>query len=250
MIERGHHQRLTWSCQTHVNTIDAGLARLMRAAGCDWVGLGIETADETAMSAMGKGINRDRVMRAVADLRAAKLRFHAFFILGQPNETYATAKRTVDFAVDMNPDGAVFGIMVPYPGTRVRALAERDEGGYRELSSNWNDYNKQIGHAVQFAGIPRKRLERLQMLGYLRVYVENGRTFELLRMVPRFTTLAVHMILKQLGFGPDRVHPRPLHPAPPQSPPTSPPKSLPEAQASAAPSPAPKRTRLRVLDSR
>lgn len=217
MIERGLHRRLRWSCQTHVNTIDEALARTMRAAGCEWVGLGIESADEATMKSMGKGIDRARVMRAVAALRRAKLRFHAFFILGQPNETHASAKATIDFAVEMNPDGAVFGIMVPYPGTRVRALAERGEGGYARLSSNWNDYNKQIGHAVEFRAIERRQLERLQMRGYVRVYVENGRTLELLRMVPRFTTLALHMMLKQLGLGRERVSPPPS-PPPRQSP--------------------------------
>lgn len=220
MIERGLHERLTWSCQTHVNTVDVQLARLMRAAGCDWVGLGIETADEMAMTTMGKGINRERVTRATRAMRRAKLRFHAFFILGQPNETYESAKRTIDFAVDMNPDGAVFGIMVPYPGTRVWELAQRGEGGYTRLSDNWNDYNKQIGHAVEFTGIERGRLERLQMRGYVRVYTENGRTLELLRMVPRFTILVLHMLLKQLGFGPERVHARPPSPPPPQRPKT------------------------------
>ncbi len=259
MIERGLHRRLKWSCQTHVNTVDVGLAHLMRAAGCDWVGLGIETADEDKMTRMGKGINRERVMRAVSAMRSAGLRFHGFFILGQPNETYESARATIDFAVEMNPDGIVFGIMVPYPGTRVHALAERDAGGYVNLSSNWNDYNKQIGHAVEFTGIERRRLERLQMLGYLRVFVQNGRTLELLRMVPRFTTLALHMVLKQLGFGPERVHARPVSPPPRQSPRGSPrslsrrssrrPPQTPSRPAARGVSPRSPKVRLNVLGS-
>ena len=212
MIERGLSERIAWSCQTHVNTIDVELARLMRAAGCEWVGLGVETADETAMKTMGKGIDRDRVRRAVAAVREARLPFHAFFILGQPDETRESAAATIDFAVEMNPDGPVFGIMVPYPGTEVGALAARGQGGYLALSADWNDYNKQIGHAVEFAGVDRRTLERMQMLGYLRVYLENGRTLELLRMVPRFTVLAVHMMLKQLGFGRAREPAKPRKP--------------------------------------
>jgi radical SAM superfamily enzyme YgiQ (UPF0313 family) len=202
MIERGYHRRLRWSCQTHVNTIDRELAERMRESGCESVGLGIETADENAMRALGKGIDRARVTKTAGMLREAGLPFNAFFILGQPNETIESAEETIRFAIEMNAHGTVFGIMVPYPGTRVGELAARGEGGYAQLSADWNDYNKQIGHAVEFVNVPRKTLERMQMLGYLKVYLYNRRVFELLRLVPKVATLAVHMMWKQLT--PDR----------------------------------------------
>ena len=46
----------------------------------------------------------------------------------------------------------------------------------------------------------RKRLKRLQMRAYLEVFVRNGRILQLLSMVPKFTPLVFHMILKQLGL--------------------------------------------------
>ena len=41
-----------------------------------------------------------------------------------------------------------FGIMVPYPGTEVAEMAKKGEGGYKIISSNWADYNKQLGNAL------------------------------------------------------------------------------------------------------
>jgi radical SAM superfamily enzyme YgiQ (UPF0313 family) len=202
MIERGIHRKITWSCQTHVNAIDRDLAVLMREANCEWVGLGIESGDEAILRGMGKGTNRDRVMRTVDMVKEVGLPFHAFIVLGQPDETIESARMTIDLAIRMNPDAPVFGIMVPYPGTEVARMAAAGERGYRLLSTDWNDYNKQIGNALGFEHITRKQLQRLQMMGYLKVYLFNFRILEALRMAPRFTRTALAMIRQQLAPAP------------------------------------------------
>ena len=99
----------------------------------------------------------------------------SYFILGFPNETVESAKQTINFAVEINADVPVFGIMVPYPGTRIGDMAVGGEGGYVLRSENWNDYNKQIGDALEFEHVDRKVLERLQLMGYLKVFLYNAR---------------------------------------------------------------------------
>ena len=60
-----------------------------------------------------------------------------------------------------------YAIMVPFPGTEVRAMAEQGLGGYKILSNDWRLYGKQSGKVLELEQIPRDMLVKLQMLAYL-----------------------------------------------------------------------------------
>jgi hypothetical protein len=83
----------------------------------------------------------------------------------------------------LNLDVPVFGIMVPYPGTRVWELALKGEGGYRRLSPTWKDYNKQVGGAVEMQNLSRRQMEFLQFIGYNWVFIRNGRLLDWLKFM-------------------------------------------------------------------
>lgn len=187
LVARGLHQRLAWMAQTHVNFVDEDLFARMRAAGAYLVGFGIETGDADMLRALRKGLIDHRpVLAARAAARRAGLPVETYFIIGQEHETLASAWRSLRLAFQLNPELPIFGIMVPYPGTRVAALAERGEGGFRIRSRDWDDYNKQIGDALEFEGLSRRQLELLQLAGYLGVFLLNGRLLDLGRFVWRF----------------------------------------------------------------
>ncbi len=152
----------------------------MKASNCSVVGLGVETGDEEKLKKMGKGISVSKIMKAVNIMKKAGLEFKAFFILGQPDETYESAKETINFAVKINPTMPIFGIMVPYPGTKIAEMVKKGEGGYSLITNDWNDYNKQIGNAVSLKSVTRSQLERLQFTGYLKVFIYNLRFIDLL----------------------------------------------------------------------
>ena len=54
-------------------------------------------------------------------------------------------REALDKAGLSGADIAAIGILVPYPGTETWELAIKGEGGYRKLSPDWRDYNKQLG---------------------------------------------------------------------------------------------------------
>jgi anaerobic magnesium-protoporphyrin IX monomethyl ester cyclase len=197
MIDSGLNRRISWWCQNHVKFVDLELARMMKTAGCYEVGLGIESGNEANLKRMGKSTSIDDIRRAVADMKKARLPYNTFFILGFPNETKRTAMETINFAVKLNPHMPVFGIMVPYPGTEVGRMAAAGEGGYRLRTRNWNDYNKQLGDALSFEGISRKTLERLQIWGYLKVYLWNFRFGALARFIWRYRRVGWSVMVNQ-----------------------------------------------------
>jgi anaerobic magnesium-protoporphyrin IX monomethyl ester cyclase len=175
MIQRGFGQRVKWDCQTHVRFVDHKLLSQMKKAGCFMVDLGIETGDEGKLRTLGKGTTIKMILKARDAARKAKLPIGTFFIIGQPDETLESIKKTVDLAVKMNPDLPMIGLMCPYPGTEVSRMAAIGEGGYRLVSTDWDEYNKQIGGAMEFANLTRSQIEWIQIFAYMKVYLYNFR---------------------------------------------------------------------------
>jgi len=199
MIAAGIGRKLRWSAQTHVNLVDRDLFAKMKAAGCVICGLGIETGDPDIMRRMKKGSTIERVIAARTAAREVGLPIEGLLIIGHPYETWESAMRTIEFAVHLNPEQPTVGVMVPYPGTEVAAMAARGEGGYRLLSTDWNDYSKQIGNALAFENLSRRQLEMLQMLAYVKVFVGNRRWKDLTRFAWKYRREGLAVVRKILS---------------------------------------------------
>jgi radical SAM superfamily enzyme YgiQ (UPF0313 family) len=183
MIDQGLHRRIYWLCQTRIDSVSRDGLRLMAAAGCRHVSFGVESGDPELLARVSKGIDPDRIRRAVRDAKDAGILVDNFFIIGLPGETKATVRRTIRFAVELDSDFANFFILVPYPGTEVFEMARRGEGGLHLLTCDWDLYGIQMGRALELTGLSRSRLERLQFRAYLRFYLRPSKLRNMLRMV-------------------------------------------------------------------
>jgi len=174
---------IKWFCQTHINHLDYELLRLMKESGCKRIGIGIESGNEEVLRRICKDTNKDRIIQIVKWLKKVKIPFEGYFLLGLPDENWETCVETIKFATKLNPTFPVFGIAVPYPGTEIYNMARRGEGGYKLIATNWSDYNKLIGKAVELTGLSRRQLEILQLYGYVSVLVKNLRIIDIVRFI-------------------------------------------------------------------
>ena len=168
-----------WSAETRVTCVDLEVLKKMKAAGCHLIRFGIESGNPEILKASKKGITLEQVKYAVNLAKEAGLDTEGMFILGHPNETRETMKDTINFATKLNTTSVAFGIMTPYPKTEIFDIAKRGEGGYKLISTDWKDYNKQIGNALEFTNIPRKEIEKIQFLGYMKFYFYNFKIKEI-----------------------------------------------------------------------
>lgn len=175
MLENGLPEKLHWDAQTRADLVDLDLLHKMRRAGCQWLGLGIESGNAHILKASGKGTTLEEAERAVEAARKAGIKTDGFFILGHPFETLSTARDTIDFAARLNTTRVTFGLMTPYPGTEIYDMAKRGEGGYRLISTDWDDFNKNIGNSLELETLDRRQMEKLQVWGYLKFYLINFR---------------------------------------------------------------------------
>lgn len=183
LIEKKLHKEIKWGSTTRVDVISFELLDKMKSAGCYEIQFGVESGNEQVLRAIRKNIHMDQASKAINLAKRVGLHTEAAFILGHPNETFDTAYDTINFAAQLNPDILQLGIMVPYPGTEVAGMAERGEGGYKILSNNWSDYNKQLGNALELDSLSRADLEKLQLIGYLKLFIFNRRFLGLLRFI-------------------------------------------------------------------
>ncbi|MDD5565769.1 MAG: radical SAM protein [Candidatus Omnitrophica bacterium] len=209
LIKKGLHKKVRWYAQTHVSSVDYLLCKKMKEAGCVSIGLGIESGNERILSRLRKKTSISKIEKAVKDAKRAGLPVEGYFIFGHPHETKETALDTLRFAVRLNPEYPVFGIMVPYPGTEVLRMAQEGEGDYRLLSRDWSDYNKQLGHALELTNLNRRQLELFQLKGYMYVFICNVRLISLARFFFRYRKEALaflkKMLLRKDGHGPAAV---------------------------------------------
>ncbi len=181
MIERNFPERIRWVGQARANLVNPELIALAKKTGCYRLGLGVESGDDEILKSIDKGITVEQVKRAVRIIKQAGISVGTFFILGHPNETKQTIRKTVDLAVELNTDTIAVGIMAPYPGTKIFDMAQRGEGGYRLLTQDWSKYDKYYANSLEIKGLPYKKLLIWQKRALINLYLKNFRFLDAIR---------------------------------------------------------------------
>ena len=186
MVDRGFHDRILWSCQTHVRFLDEEVLALMGRSNPAFVALGIETGDEEVLKRMGKGTTVDMILNARKLARKHGVPVLSLMILGHPHETLRSLWNTIRLAARLNAEETTIGVMTPFPGTEVAALAARGEAGYKLLSVDWDDYQKHLGGVLQFANLSASSIAALHFAAYACVFLWNLRFLDFARFAWKY----------------------------------------------------------------
>jgi radical SAM superfamily enzyme YgiQ (UPF0313 family) len=128
--------RLRWWGQASLQGIeDSETLRLMAASGCHGVLVGFETMSRASLVASGKRQNDpQQYLDAVRRLHDHGITVWAAFVFGFDDDGDDVFEATVDFARRAGVTMASFGVLTPYPGTRLYARLKA-EG--RLLDDRW-----------------------------------------------------------------------------------------------------------------
>ena len=157
---------ITWSCFTRVDQINKELLGLMKRAGCHLILFGVESADEQILANINKRISLQQVVEVVKSARDIGIQTRASFMIGNQGETDETIKKTIDFAIKLDPDEVQFNIATPYPGTEFFCWAE--ERQYIK-SYNWDDYSY-ANIVLELPGLNREKLQYYYELAHRKFY--------------------------------------------------------------------------------
>lgn len=162
---RARRLRFSWFASACVNQVDERLLRAFREAGCWAVLFGAESGVQRNLNALRKGIKVEQTREAVRAAKAAGLKVMTPFLFGIPGQTYEEALRTIDFALELDPDFANFHALVPFPGTELYDNAHR----YGAVSDALTDYTYQGAAFVPFT-LTREEIVQLRALAFRRFY--------------------------------------------------------------------------------
>lgn len=169
MIREKMH--LLWGCYSRLNLVDAELLKKMKAAGCWNMFFGIESGNQELLDNIKKLMTVQEMKEKVRLVQSFGIEIRGSFMLGMPGETPKMARKTIAYAIDLNPDYAQFSLTTPYPGTELYKEVER----YGKLNEEYNEFH---GWSPVFVPKGYKDAEELKAL--------NREAFRRFYFRPRF----------------------------------------------------------------
>lgn len=128
IIDNGWDLALNSPSGLAVHTLDDEMLELMVQAGYYSISIAVESGVQRVLKLMRKPVNLKKVPHVVKKIRELGMWAKAFFILGYPGETKDDMQRTVDYAVSLGLDWALFFRFTPIPGSEAMRMCQ--EKGY------------------------------------------------------------------------------------------------------------------------
>jgi len=159
--------KVHWRCHTRSDLFGRDMARVMRLAGCDEVGFGVESADQRVLDKVNKKETVEEHIRAIRIAEGSGVKAKAFFMAGLPGETDEIVDITRDFLEKAQPSKIILSRFTPYPGSSV--WAQPDKYGVAwidaDLSHYWNfAHTTTIAYQDAPAEVLNKRYEEMHRL--------------------------------------------------------------------------------------
>jgi radical SAM superfamily enzyme YgiQ (UPF0313 family) len=179
ICEELHARKLdmTWDCGTRVDMVDKELLKTMQNAGCIAVWLGVESGSEAILGKMNKKIKLDQTRLAYKTAQDVGLMTIANVVLGFPGETEQTARETIRFVKELNPDDVGFYVATPYPGTPMYEQVKKN--GWLRVT-DFDKYDT-AGPTFETPWLSMEKLEEIRYKAYQQFYLRPGYVFKMMR---------------------------------------------------------------------
>jgi len=155
----------TWFASACANQVDKPLLKAMKRAGCWAILFGAESGVQKNLNTLRKATTLDQIRAAVKAAKSVGLRVSTPFLFGIPGETYDDALKTIQFAIELNPDIANFHALTAFPGTHLYNNLEK----YGSISGDLRNFTYQGASFVPFT-MTRQQILELRQLAFRRFY--------------------------------------------------------------------------------
>ena len=170
---------IAWFCEARVDEVTKKLLEKMKKSGCKRVHYGVETGDSGILKMAKPGVSLETIRRTFKLTKEAGLWANAHMILGWPDESLKTIENTYKFLLELNPDGVNWNFLTPYPGTKIRELAQRYS---LILTNDWSHYTSytvvmrtKYLNATQLYTTTRKMFQNLKKRRLRKLFLQQFR---------------------------------------------------------------------------
>ena len=182
LIEKGINKKLKWYANVRV-ALDLETMKMMKKAGCRLIIPGYESGVQEILDNAHKGITLEQSREFAKNAKKAGLMVHGCFIIGLPGETKETARKTIDFAKELDPDDAQFFPLIPYPGTEAYEWAKKNNYILTEDFSEWSTKEGWHNSIVSTPNLTNKEILALCNQAKLEFYLRPKFIFKTIKLV-------------------------------------------------------------------
>jgi radical SAM superfamily enzyme YgiQ (UPF0313 family) len=185
IIERGYDLNI-WA-YTRVDTIKDGMLDKLKAAGFNWLALGIEAGADRVRANVDKEFAQEEIYKVIRRIHDAGINVIGNYIFGLPEDDLETMQATLDLALDLNCEFANFYSAMAYPGSPLYALAVRQN---IPLPQRWTGYSQ---HSTDCLPLPTRYVTAREVVQF------RDRAFQ------RYYTDERYLNMVAGRFGPETV---------------------------------------------
>lgn len=147
-VTRGLYKTVKWGFETNVNCVDMERMQSASEAGCEYVYFGVESASDSVLKHLGKGVTKEKHINAIElSKKAGIYEVSGSFIFGMPYETSKTANETLSFIKESKLNSININLLDVYPGTQLYEMVDKGVGGIRwvpEKRNKWDDCGRTL----------------------------------------------------------------------------------------------------------
>jgi len=134
------------------------ILKLLKKAGCEWVGYGVETGNEfLRMHALNKRISNKNVIEKCRMTKKIGIKIICTIMVGVPFETEETVQETIDFLAKIRPHQILPMVYFPIPKTQLYETCKTEN----LISERAADYMTKGTSILNLPGISASRLDEL-----------------------------------------------------------------------------------------
>lgn len=142
----GRGLKMKWGFKARCDNVNKDMLSIAKQAGCFRIHYGAETGADDGLDSINKRVDLKTVRRALEETKKSGIRTVAYFIVGCPHEKdKASILKTINFAVSLPADFAVFSLLSPYPDAAFYKEGV-DKGIFDK--NIWDDFMR-CPHSVQ-----------------------------------------------------------------------------------------------------
>jgi len=171
IIARGYDLNI-WA-YTRVDTIKDGMLDKLKAAGFNWLAVGIEAGADRVRTDVDKAFSQEQVYDVVRAIQAAGISVIGNYIFGLPEDDHATMRATLDLALDLKCEFANFYSAMAYPGSPLYALATKRGV---PLPQRWSGYSQHSRDSLPLPTryLPARDVLRFRDAAFTEYYTDAG----------------------------------------------------------------------------
>lgn len=170
-----HCMGIRWSAAAHAASIDRGLLRVMKSAGCHLLEIGVESGSDRILQLYGKNSDRRTVEKAFDACKLEGIDLLGYFIFGLPGESARDMRATLDLALELDPYIASFSVACPYLGTPLADECRRK--GW--IDPETEEFDSSSKASINCGGLTPAEVNKMKEYAYRKFYLRPGKILKI-----------------------------------------------------------------------